>query len=100
MFAAVDGGFLEAVRFFITQGGTDCAATDVLESYTLKFSYGNDVDTDHSVRSVSINGTPVFTTENAIKSFRKAIKNLLTSLQGLPTMPRKPSCGSNLQIER
>ena len=99
VFSAVDGGFLEAVRFFITQGGSDCSTADVLESYTLTFSYDDNAGADRSVRSISFNSTPVFTTDNAIKSFKKAIRNLLTSLQGLPTMPRKLSPRSPLRIQ-
>jgi hypothetical protein len=43
-----------------------------------------------SVRSISFNSAPVFATENAIKSFKKAIKSILTILEGLPLLPREP----------
>ena len=89
MFSAVDGGFLETVRFFVTQGGIECHPADVLESYTLNFSYNHGNGNQRVVSKVSFDSTHVFATDNTIKSFKRAIKGLLTSLEGLPLMPRK-----------
>ena len=91
VFSAVNGGFLETVRLFITQGGTDCHPRDMLESYSLDFNYKQDKINSNGLHSVSFDSTHVFATENAIKSFKRAIKSLLTSLQGLPAIRRESS---------
>jgi hypothetical protein len=89
---AVEHGFLETVRFFVTQGSTDCGAADVFESYTLNFTYDHSNADGSNVRSVSIDGNHAFDPDNALKSFKRAIKSLLLSLEGLPTIPRE-LCG-------
>ena len=87
MFPGIDGGVLEIVRFFVTKGGIQCFLGDVLESYTLKFGYNHEKGNKRIVSTVSLDSTPILAADNAIRSFSKAIKSLLASLQGLPPMP-------------